>query len=89
MSEESPPTLDEQRRLVQRVLDGRIPAGRDFDACRGLLRGPCEPQAALDALATVLHGFVADPFVGIEDSARAVAILKAMARGELEAGELL
>lgn len=89
MNEHAALPVDEQRRLVQRIIAGGIPADREFEACRDALRSACDEETAFEALFTLLQGALADPFFGIEDSVRVVPILKAMARGELRALELL
>lgn len=89
MTEHAAHPVDEQRRLVQRIIAGGIPADREFEACRTLLRANPTEEAAFEALFTLLQGALADPFFDLEDSVRVVPILKAMARGELRASELL
>ncbi len=89
MAEDNPQPLTEHRRLVQRVVSGRIPAAREFDDCRKVLASSCDEQAAFSALFTLLRGAAADPFFSIDDTQQVVSVLKAMARGELSAGDLL
>lgn len=89
MTDDTQLTLAEQRRLVQRILADRIPSGRELDDCRRALLGGCGDDEATTALFTLLQGAVADPLFGIQDSVRVVPILKAIARGELRARELL
>jgi len=89
MTEDHRQPLTEQRRLVQRILSGGIPSGRELDACRKVLASGCDEKAAFAALFTLLQGALADPLFSIDDSLRVVPILKAMARGELTAGHLL
>ncbi len=89
MNEHAAVPVDEQRRLVQRIIAGGIPADREFEACRDALRSACEEEPAFEALFTLLQGALADPFFDLEDSVRVVPILKALARGELRALELL
>lgn len=81
--------LTEQRRLVQRVLTGRIPSGRELDVCREILTSDCEEPVAFQALFTLLRGALADPLFNIDDTQLVVPLLKAMARGELTAKDLL
>jgi hypothetical protein len=89
MTDEAHLSLDEQRRLVQRILAEGIPSGRELDGCRQALLAGCADDEATAALFTLLQGAVADPLFGIEDSVRLVPILQAIARGELRARELL
>jgi hypothetical protein len=89
MTEDNRQPLTEQRRLVQRIVSGRIPSARELDDCRQVLNSGCDEQAAFAALFTLLRGAAADPFFSIDDTRQVVSILKAMARGELTAGDLL
>ena len=81
--------LNEQRRLVQRIVAGRIPSGRELDVCREILASECEEAVAFQALFTLLRGALADPLYNIDDTQLVVPLLKALARGDLTAGELL
>ena len=81
--------INEHRRLVQRILAGGIPEGKDFDACRAVLRTDCDDEAAFSALFTLLQGALADPFFGINETQEVVPILKALSRGEIGARELM
>ena len=56
------------RRLVQRVLEGGIPRGNDFDACRALLRSPARGPEAYQALCVLLEGALADPDMNIAET---------------------
>jgi hypothetical protein len=89
MTEDHRQPLAEQRRLVQRIVSGRIPSGRELDVCREVLASGCDEEASFAALFTLLRGALADPFFSIDDTQMVVPILKAMARGELTAGDLL
>ena len=80
---------DEQRRLVQRILSGGIPKGKEFDACRAILATQCPDEEAFAALFTLLQGALADPFFGIQETQEVVPIIKALTRGEITAKELL
>jgi hypothetical protein len=75
--------------LVQRVVDGDIPCGRDFDACRAVLRSDCDEASAFHALCTLLEGALADPSFGIDATQELVPLLKALARDEVKARDLL
>jgi len=77
------------RRLVQRIVDGDIPNGRDFDACRAVLRSDCDDQTAFHALCTLLEGALADSSFGIDATQELVPLLKALAHGEVRAKDLL
>lgn len=89
MTEDLPNAIDEHRRLVQRILAGGIPEGKDFDACRAVLQSDCNDDAAFAALFRLLEGALADPFFGIDDTQRVVPILKALSRGEISVRELV
>lgn len=88
MNEHQPPDV-EQRRLVQQIVNGRIPAGGDFDECRAVLRSSVDDKAHFQALFTLLRGALADPFLGIEETARIVPVLRDLARGHVSARKLL
>jgi len=77
------------RRLVQRVVVGDIPCGRDFDACRAVLRTDCDDPTAFHALCTLLEGALADSAFGIDETQELVPLLKALAHGEVMAKDLL
>ena len=89
MTEDLRITIDEHRRLVQRILAGGIPHGKEFDACRALLQSDCDDDEAFAALFTLLQGALADPFFDIRDTQQVVPILKGLARREIGARELL
>ena len=81
--------IHEHRRLVQRILAGGIPQGKDFDACRAVLATDCDEESAFAALFTLLEGALADPLFNIDDTQQVVPILKSLARGDLEVRELV
>lgn len=89
MTEDLRNAIHEHRRLVQRILAGGIPEGRDFDACRAVLQTDCDDETAFAALFTLLQGALADPFFGIDETQQVVPILKALTRGEVGARELV
>ena len=78
-----------RRRLVQRVLSGDIPRGGKFDVCREVLSSDCDDQTAFQALSFILDGALADSSYGIDDTQELVPLLKALARGDLAAKDLL
>jgi hypothetical protein len=82
-------TVEAYRRLVQRVLEGGIPQGADFEACRAVLRNRPDEAVAFQALCTLLEGALADPTLPIDDTQLLVPLLKALARGTLDVEELL
>lgn len=84
-----PSAHESYRRLVQRVLSGRIPQGADFDACRAVLRAEPSGDSAFTALVMLLEGALADPGFDIGDTQRLVPLLKDLARGSVRAEELL
>ena len=77
------------RRLVQRVLTGDIPRGVEFDACRAVLSADADDQTIVHALSCLLEGALADPEYDIDDTQRLVPLLKALARGDVAARDLL
>ena len=89
MNDDNRQSILDQRRLVQRILSGNIPSGKELDACRDILKSQCDEESAFAALFTLLQGALADPFYDIDDTQMVVPILKALARGELTAGDLL
>ena len=89
MNEDPENAISERRRLVQRILSGGIPKGKDFDTCRAILNGEADDEAAFGALFMLLQGALADPFFGIDDTQQVVPILKGLARGELSVRDLL
>lgn len=80
---------DSYRRLVQRVVVGDIPCGRNFDACRAVLSTDCDDPTAFHALCTLLEGALADAAFGIDATQDLVPLLKALAHGDLAAKDLL
>ena len=85
-----PHPTDAQRHLVQRVVAGGIPVGKDFDACRALLVSEAgEEEERFKALFTLLEGALAEPFFPIADTREVVQILKSLARGDLKPEQLL
>jgi hypothetical protein len=89
MTEDLRNAIDEHRRLVQRILAGGIPEGKDFDACRATLQTDCDDDEAFAALFMLLEGALADPFFDIRETQKVVPILRALSRGELEVRELV
>jgi len=89
MTEDTRHAIDEHRRLVQRILAGGIPEGKDFDACRAVLGSECDDETAFTALFTLLQGALADPFFGIDETQLVVPVLKTLTRGEVGVRELL
>jgi len=89
MTENLQNSIDEQRRLVQRILAGGIPKGKELDACRAILQTECDDEVAFSALFTLLQGALADPFFGIDETQLVVPILKGLARGDIGVRELV
>jgi hypothetical protein len=77
------------RRLVQQLIEGRIPVGKEFDECRSVLRSDPAGDEAFHAMFTLLRGALADPFLGMEETRQVVPILTALSRGEVTAAELM
>ena len=79
----------EQRRLVQQIVDGSIPAGKEFEECRTVLQTESDEKLRFDALFTLLQGAMADPLVAIGDTRTVSLLLRGLARGDLRVEELL
>jgi hypothetical protein len=77
------------RRLIQRVLDGDIPHGTDFDACRAVLRSGSTGEEAFYALCVLMEGALADPELDIGDTQVVVPLLKELAGGTVGVEDLL
>ncbi len=77
------------RALVGRLLSGGPSRGEELDACRAAVRGDLPAEARFEALCMVLEGALADPALPIDDTHAVVALLKALARGTVAAGDLL
>ena len=89
MSDDHPKITDDHRRLVQRILSGGIPKGKDFDACRAVLGDDSDDETAFAALFTLLQGALSDPFFGSDETQQVVPILKALTRGDVKVRELV
>jgi len=89
MTEDLRNAIQNHRRLVQRILSGGIPEGKDFDACRAVLGSGCSDEEAFEALFFLLQGALADPFFGIDETQHVVPVLKALSRGDIGVRELL
>ena len=82
--------LDAYKELVQRVVDGPVPAGDErFDGCRAVLRLQPDSETAFAALCMLLEGALADPDLSVDDTQTVVPLHKALARGTVRPGELL
>lgn len=77
------------RLLVQRLLDGDIPRGVDFDACRAVIRGDPTGEAAHTALCMLLEGGLADSTLDIDSVQTLVPLIKELARGTVTPEQLL
>ena len=82
-------TDTDQRRLVQQLVEGSIPAGDEFDDCRMVLRSSSDESSRFEAIFTLLRGAMADPFIGIGETRVAAKLLRALARGEIRAADLM
>ena len=89
MTENLRNATDEHRRLVQRILAGGIPKGKEFDACREVLQTDCDEDEAFAALCLLLQGAVADPFFDLRETRQVVMILKGLSRDEVGIKELV
>lgn len=85
-----PPTnVVAYRRLVQRLLEGGIPHGTEFDACRAVLSSESTGDASTHALCMLLEGALADPTLNIDDTQMIVPLLKHLARGTVSTTEVV
>ena len=84
-----PTTVEAYRRLVQRLLEGGIPHGTEFDACRAVLTSESTGDASTHALCMVLEGALADPTLNIDDTQMIVPLLKHLARGTVTTTEVV
>jgi hypothetical protein len=81
--------VEAYHRLVQRLIEGGIPHGREFDACRAVLLGRSSGDLVTHALCLLLEGALADPMLDIEDTQTIVPLLKHLARGTVSATEMV
>jgi hypothetical protein len=84
-----PAELADFRRLVQRVLEGGIPRGLDFDACRAVLDAEPSGEEGFVALCVLLEGALADPKLDSGETQVLVPLLKQLARGTVRVEDLL
>ncbi len=89
MTNETPDSIHEYQHLVQRILAGGIPVGKDFDACRAVLKSAEDSEMKFKALFTLLEGALSDPFYGIAETRDVVQLLKALARKQITVEHLL
>lgn len=77
------------REIADRLRQGSVPRGEEFDAARRLLAlSPAGPEA-IHALRLLLEGAIADAMTAIEDTQAIMSMLKAWDRGDLRVDELL
>ncbi len=81
--------IDAYRALVHRLLEGPIPEGETFEACRAVLRAGPSTAEAFPALCMLLEGALGDAGLPIDDTQLVVPLLKALARGTLQPEEVL
>ncbi|MCP4901369.1 MAG: hypothetical protein GY906_30760 [bacterium] len=75
--------------LVQKVLSGPIPKGLEFDAARAVLIEQPGAPTSFRALCILLEGALAEPTFSVKDTQTLVPLLKELARGTVEARDLL
>jgi hypothetical protein len=89
----SPPhDLTRFRDLVGRILASERPGGAELDTCRAAFNAAInagENEVAYQALCMLLEGALADPALSIDDTQILVPLLRALARGTVEPGELI
>ena len=83
MNEQAQDPYRRYRRLVQRVVDGDIPRGKDFDACRAVVRAGGPEDAVYTAICALLEGALAEASLAIDDAQDLVPLLKGLARGSI------
>lgn len=88
-NDRSRPALAVYRRLVQRVVEGEIPRGEDFDACRAVLVSQPSSDAAFTAVCVLLEGALADPAFDIDATQSLVPLLRQLASGAVAPEDLL
>ena len=88
-SSSQPSDIAAFRRLVQRVLDGGIPRGLDYDACRAVLQSRSTGEEGFVALCVLLEGALADPMLDVAETQIVVPLLKQLARGTVGVEDLL
>jgi hypothetical protein len=89
MNDQPEVSVTDCRRLVQQLVNGSIPAGKDFDEYRAILRAAPAESEAFQALFELLQGALADPFLSIEQTRRVVPVIRALTRGEVKATEMM
>jgi len=82
-------TISTYHRLVQRLLEGGIPRGWEFDACRAVLSREAVDHLTFQALCTLLEGALADPRLSVDDTQTIVPLLKELARGTVTTEEVV
>ncbi len=83
------PDFETCRDLVRRLVAGGTPHGETFDACRAVLLGEPGSEMAFQALCMLLEGGLADASLPIRDAQVIVPLLKNLAKGAIDAGDLL
>jgi len=83
------PRLAAWKSMIRRLLDGPLPAGTDFDACRAVLLSDQSSDLAFQALCMLLEGALADANLPIDDTQEVVPLLKNLARGTISPGDVL
>jgi hypothetical protein len=89
MNDQPEASVTDYRRLVQQLVNGSIPAGKDFDECRAILRSEPTDDEAFQALFELLQGALADPFLSLEETRQVVPVIKALTRGTIKATEVM
>lgn len=82
-------SLEAYHELVQRLMVGEIPRGREFDACRAVLYSEPSGDSATTALCMLLEGALADASMKIDDTQILVPLLKQLARRTVTPEEVL
>ena len=84
---EGPP--DTYKVLVDAILDGPIPTGREYDAARQILRRQPDSPVAFQAMCILLEGALGDADYPSDQTQVLVPLLKELARGTIAVQDLL
>lgn len=77
------------RVVVRRLIDGDLPRGQQYEACRAVLRNGQSSEMTFGALCMLLEGALADPALAIDDTQVVVAVLKGLAQGTIFPDEVM
>jgi hypothetical protein len=81
--------IEHWRGVLRRLQKGPAPRGERFELCRELLAAAPATAEAREAARLLLEGAMADASTSIADAQDVMALLRAMAAGELDMRNLL